>query len=109
MIFQHLSLGFTLAFCNLSLAELRAMDGAVVAQFLETYRGRDKVYRLISYLSQCIAGGLQYFGHRNSAARFEALGGALSTCRVMLRLGDDLAMWQVTKSFGFGSQVRKPN
>ncbi|XP_065193273.1 peroxisomal membrane protein 11C-like [Sycon ciliatum] len=84
------------------------MDGATVAEFLETYRGRDKIYRLISYFSQFVASGLDKLGHTQSASRLESLGSALSACRVVLRLGDDLAMWQVTKAYGLGSQVGHP-
>ena len=82
------------------------MDGATLATFLETYRGRDKVYRIISYLAQFVAGVLHKLGHANASSRLQSLGSAFSSCRVILRLGDDLAMWQVTKSFGLGSGVR---
>lgn len=73
---------------------------------LESYRGRDKVMRTISYAS-CLVGGV-YLGRggKNPAAeKFFKLSSEISACRTVLRLFDDLSMLVYSLSYGFGEKV----
>ncbi|XP_066492163.1 peroxisomal membrane protein 11C [Tiliqua scincoides] len=75
---------------------------------LETYRGRDRVVRTLSYGCQ-LAGGIltrkdptgSAFGHGLLAASAQ-----LSHCRTVLRLFDDLAMLTYSHQYGLGSKEK---
>ena len=72
---------------------------------LESYRGRDKIMRLISYVCTLLGGSIQHTRFIRLAQKFFRVGEALSDCRVVLRLFDDLAMLNYTLNYGFGKQV----
>ena len=76
-----------------------------LVRVLETYRGRDKVMRLISYVCTLLGGSIQHTRFVQVAQKFFRVSDALSECRVVLRLFDDLAMLSYTLSYGLGKQV----
>ena len=75
------------------------------ANVLETYRGREKIMRLIQYASFLASGGLQKFTFESSGAKFRILAEALSECRTVLRLFDDAAMFSYARNYGTGKEV----
>ena len=72
---------------------------------LESYRGRDKIMRLVSYICNLIGGSVQHTRYIHLAQKLFRVGEALSNCRTILRLFDDLAMLTFTLSYGLGKQV----
>lgn len=81
------------------------MDVNELVGFLESYRGRDKVYRLVCYASSLLSSCAQHAGLPTASERLSKLGAALSSCRIVLRLGDDLSMLLVSTSYGLGKSV----
>ena len=71
--------------------------------YLETYRGRDKIIRLLNYSLYIVSGLLKRASGSENALNAGKLAAELSNLRVMLRLLDDLAMLQFTLSYGTGS------
>lgn len=57
-----------------------------IVNLLETYRGRDKVIRL------CCYGAMLLAGKDGKNSRLLRVSAALSDCRVVLRLFDDIPM-----------------
>ncbi|XP_048783566.1 peroxisomal membrane protein 11C [Lagopus muta] len=77
--------------------------GALVAA-LESYRGRDRAVRALSYGCQLAGGALA--GTRSPAEGLPgsllAVSAQLSSCRTVLRLLDDLAMLSHSRAYGLG-------
>ena len=73
------------------------------ASFLESYRGREKIMRLIQYSGYLVSGSL---ANGKLARKFLTVAEAMGECRTVLRLFDDLAMLSWTRNFGLGKQVR---
>lgn len=76
-----------------------------LVRVLESYRGRDKIMRLISYVCTLLGGSIQHTRFIRLAQKLFRVGDALSDCRVVLRLFDDLAMLCYTLNYGLGKQV----
>ena len=74
-------------------------------EILESYRGREKIMRLIQYSSYLISGGLP---QGKLADRFLTVAEAMGECRTILRLFDGFAMFVCTRSFGLGRKVISP-
>lgn len=75
-----------------------------VVSLLESYRGRDKVVRIICYASQLV-GGIISRKTSNSSQLGKSLmlfSAQLSHCRTVLRLFDDLSMAAYSLSYGLG-------
>ncbi|XP_063146729.1 peroxisomal membrane protein 11C isoform X2 [Candoia aspera] len=74
---------------------------------LETYRGRDRVMRTISYGCQ-LAGGIlvtrRQPGEASLGQSLLAVSAQLSHCRTVLRLFDDLAMLSYSCQYGLGNK-----
>lgn len=74
-----------------------------LAEYLESYSGRDKIMRIIYYSAQLAAG-------RSSCAatqdKLNILSDQINSCRTVLRLFDDIPMLYYTLSYGCGRQVR---
>lgn len=75
---------------------------AKILDFLETYRGRDKVLRTLCYTSKCASGLIQNEG---VSARLDSFSGQLSACRATLRLLDDIPMLAYFVEYGLGDKV----
>jgi len=73
-----------------------------VLDFLDTYRGRDKVLRTLCYGSKCMAG---LSSNPELAGRLDNFSGTLSSCRATLRLLDDIPMLAYTAEYGLGDKV----
>ncbi|XP_062816297.1 peroxisomal membrane protein 11C [Anolis carolinensis] len=75
---------------------------------LETYRGRDRVVRTLGYA--CQLGGGALLSRRDSplGRSLLSLSAQLSHCRTVLRLFDDLSMWDYSRQYGLGRQEEDP-
>ncbi|XP_041356548.1 peroxisomal membrane protein 11C-like [Gigantopelta aegis] len=71
-----------------------------VVKLMETYRGRDKVLRILTYTSMFLAGQRT----SPSAQKLRILTKELSGCRATLRLFDDLSMLLNNLKYGIGEQ-----
>ncbi|XP_053742541.1 peroxisomal membrane protein 11C [Synchiropus splendidus] len=88
-------------------------DTECLVRALESYRGRDKVIRTVSYGSQLIGGALSRKPDSDvsslrlgkSLLLFSA---QLSHCRTVLRLFDDLSMLAYSRSYGLGNAEDDP-
>nr|XP_060640844.1 peroxisomal membrane protein 11C [Anolis sagrei ordinatus] len=71
---------------------------------LETYRGRDRVVRALCYACQLGGGTLLSRADSALGRSLLALSAQLSHCRTVLRLFDDLSMWDYSRQYGLGLQ-----
>ena len=78
-----------------------------LASVLETYRGREKIMRLLQYASFLVSGGLQKVSCEATGEKFRIFAEAMSECRTVLRLFDDAAMISFARSYGTGKEVIK--
>lgn len=76
-----------------------------VVRVLESYRGRDRIIRLSTYVGMFVSGDRPAY----MFDRIRAICTDLSGCRVMLRLFDDLSMLMYNLSYGTGSKVNMIN
>ena len=83
------------------------MAAEFTASVLETYRGREKLMRILQYASFLASGGLQQLSRESSGEKFRIFAEAISECRTVLRLFDDAAMFSYARSYGTGKQVGK--
>lgn len=74
---------------------------STLVSFLETYRGRDKVIRLVTYGAMFLGGD----GKTHTQQKWRKLSSEMSGCRVILRLFDDLSMLLYNMSTSFGLKV----
>ncbi|XP_051893794.1 peroxisomal membrane protein 11C [Pristis pectinata] len=77
----------------------------VLASALESYRGRDRLVRVVCYSSRLL-GGLQLAsrnGRPELDRRLLRLSQELSNCRATLRLFDDLSMFLYSREYGLGA------
>ncbi|XP_068948658.1 peroxisomal membrane protein 11C [Petaurus breviceps papuanus] len=73
---------------------------------LESYRGRDRLIRTLSYGCQLIGGLLaeQSSVRSEVGKRLLVISAQLSHCRTVLRLFDDLAMLAYSRQYGLGAK-----
>lgn len=71
-------------------------------KLLQTYSGRDKVIRTVTYLSLMLSGISK---SNENSKKFLTVSLQLSLCRTILRLFDDLPMLSYTLSYGLGRGV----
>lgn len=88
--------------------KMEAVNGRVeilrkFISYLETYRGRDKTIRLLTYGSYIVSGLSKRIRGGDRDFNVGKLAAELSNLRVMLRLFDDLSMLQYSLSYGIGS------
>lgn len=81
------------------------MAAEFLASVLETYRGREKLMRILQYASFLASGGLQKLSRESSGEKFRIFAEAISECRTVLRLFDDAAMFSYARNYGTGKQV----
>ena len=72
-----------------------------LVKVLESYRGKDRVIRLSTYVLMLLGGR----GNTPLQAKFRKISAELGGCRVVLRLFDDLSMLMLNLSKGFGFRV----
>ncbi|KAK6184889.1 hypothetical protein SNE40_007249 [Patella caerulea] len=75
-----------------------------LVKMMETYRGRDRVMRLGTYICMLVGGS----GHSPINTKFSIVSGELNACRTTLRLFDDLAMLAVNMRYGLGKKEKNP-
>ncbi|XP_011922697.1 PREDICTED: peroxisomal membrane protein 11C isoform X2 [Cercocebus atys] len=83
---------------------MASLSGLVSA--LESYRGRDRLIRVLGYCCQLVGGVLveQCPTRSEVGTRLLVVSTQLSHCRTILRLFDDLSMFVYTKQYGLGAQ-----
>ncbi|XP_012271146.1 peroxisomal membrane protein 11C [Orussus abietinus] len=74
---------------------------AIISNYLDTYQGRDKILRTLSYMAKLATGMTR---SDDAATRFKKFGSELSGCRVMLRLLDDIPNLHSAITYGLGAQ-----
>ncbi|XP_029190706.1 peroxisomal membrane protein 11C-like [Acropora muricata] len=73
---------------------------------LETYRGREKIMRILQYASFLASGGLSKVSCGSAGDKFLIFAEAMSECRTVLRLFDDAAMISYARSYGTGKEEK---
>ncbi|XP_003703923.1 peroxisomal biogenesis factor 11c [Megachile rotundata] len=77
------------------------MNFALVSEYLETYEGRDKFLRTLSYMAKLATLGASSKEMEN---KLKIFGSQMSECRVILRLLDDIPMIHYAMSYGWGKE-----
>lgn len=73
-----------------------------ILDFLDTYKGRDKILRTLCYTTKCASGLLE---DDKISKRLDNFSSQLSACRAALRLLDDLPMLAYVVEYGLGEKV----
>lgn len=79
------------------------MNIAVLAEYLDTYDGRDKFLRTLSYAAKFASG---FPKSHATAEKFQIFGSRMSGCRVILRLLDDIPNLHSAITFSWGRKVK---
>lgn len=69
--------------------------------YLETYSGRDKMLRTLSYAAKLLT---VCTSSKSTEKKLKTFGSQMSECRVMLRLLDDLPTLHFVMTYGWGKQ-----
>lgn len=75
---------------------------SLVSDYLSTYQGRDKLLRTLSYAAK-LASGIPY--SEETVEKLKKFGSEMSSCRVILRLLDDIPAWHDALSFDWSKKV----
>jgi len=78
------------------------MDLSLMSNYLETYSGRDKMLRTLSYAAKLLT---VCTSSKSTEKKLKTFGSQMSECRVMLRLLDDLPALHCMMTYGWGKQV----
>lgn len=78
------------------------MNISLISEYLETYQGRDKFLRTLSYMSKFAMLGAS---SNETKKKLQIFSSQLSECRVILRLLDDMPMIHYAMTYGWGKQV----
>lgn len=78
------------------------MDMEILLNYLDTYRGRDKILRTLSYIAKLITVTTT---SKKTEAKLKTFSSKMSECRVILRLLDDLSIFYYARKYGWGKQV----
>lgn len=77
------------------------MDLALISEYLETYQGRDKFLRTLSYAAKLATA---FTSSEQLAHKFKIFGSEMSGCRVILRLLDDIPALHYAMSHNWGKK-----
>lgn len=77
------------------------MNIGLICEFLDTYSGRDKILRTLSYATKLATVGTI---NKETEAKLKIFSSQMSGCRVVLRLMDDLPTLHSAVSYGWGKQ-----
>ncbi|KYN23292.1 PREDICTED: peroxisomal membrane protein 11C [Trachymyrmex cornetzi] len=77
------------------------MDLPLMSNYLETYSGRDKMLRTLSYAAKLLT---VCTSSKSAEKKLKTFGSQMSECRVMLRLLDDLPALHYMMTYGWGKQ-----
>ncbi|XP_015114057.1 peroxisomal membrane protein 11C [Diachasma alloeum] len=73
----------------------------LISEYLESYEGRDKFLRTLSYAAKLAT---VFPKSNDTASKFKYFGSQMSGCRVMLRLLDDIPSLHYALTYGSGRQ-----
>jgi len=73
----------------------------LVSDYLETYSGRDRMLRTLSYTAKLLT---VCTSSKSTEKKLKTFGSKMSECRVMLRLLDDLPTLHCVMTYGWGKQ-----
>lgn len=77
------------------------MNIALISEYLETYQGRDKFLRTLSYMAKFATLGIL---SKEIEEKFKIFSSQMSGCRVILRLLDDIPMIHYVMTYGWGKK-----
>ncbi|KAH0950283.1 hypothetical protein HN011_010596 [Eciton burchellii] len=77
------------------------MDLLFLHDFLETVSGRDKTFKLLSYMAKLLTACTS---SKDTENKLKIFGSKISDCRVMIRLLDDVSVLHDIMSYGWGQQ-----
>ncbi|OAD56228.1 Peroxisomal membrane protein 11C [Eufriesea mexicana] len=77
------------------------MNISLISEYLETYQGRDKFLRTLSYMTKFAMLGAS---SNETKKKLQIFSSQLSECRVILRLLDDMPMIHYAMTYGWGKQ-----
>lgn len=77
------------------------MDLPLVSNYLETYSGRDKMLRTLSYAAKLLT---VCTSSEMTEKKLKTFGSQMSECRVMLRLLDDIPTLNYAMTYGWGKK-----
>lgn len=77
------------------------MDLLLINDYLNTYSGRDKILRTLSYSAKLLT---VCTSSKNTEKKLKTFGSQMSECRVMLRLLDDLPTLHFIMTYGWGKK-----
>jgi peroxin-11C len=78
------------------------MNIASISEYLETYDGRDKFLRTLSYASKLAAG---FSSSHDTSNKLKIFGSKMSGARVILRLFDDIPNIHRARTFRWRQKV----
>lgn len=78
------------------------MNISLISEILETYEGRDKFLKTLSYAAKLATG---FSSSSVTTKKWKLFGSRMSECRVILRLMDDIPILHDTLTYGWGRQV----
>ena len=78
------------------------MNIAVISEYLDSYEGRDKFLRTLSYAAKLASG---FPASNETSNKFKSFGSKMSGARVILRLLDDIPNIHHAMSYGWGHKV----
>nr|XP_012220425.1 PREDICTED: LOW QUALITY PROTEIN: peroxisomal membrane protein 11C [Linepithema humile] len=81
--------------------QILEMDLPLVSDYLETYSGRDKMLRTLSYVAKLLTACTS---SESTEKKLKTFGSKMSECRVMLRLLDDLPTLNYVMTYGWGKK-----
>ncbi|XP_043663916.1 peroxisomal membrane protein 11C [Vespula pensylvanica] len=77
------------------------MDVEILSNYLDTYHGRDKILRTLSYIAKLTTVATT---SKTTEAKLKVFSSKMSECRVILRLLDDLPIFYYARKYGWGKQ-----
>eukprot|EP00794_Sanderia_malayensis_P013992 gene13992-15450_t len=84
----------------------KSSNFAVLAELLETYRGRDKVIRLLSYLLELLCNSARRLNYEKLEKYCSVFATQFTNLRILTRLFDDLAMFKWSYTYGLGRKEK---
>lgn len=78
------------------------MSIAVISEYLDSYEGRDKFLRTLSYAAKLASG---FPSSDDTANKFKSFGSKMSGARVILRLLDDIPNIHCAMNYRWGQKV----
>lgn len=74
-----------------------------MADYLDTYSGRDKMLKVLSYTTKLLTASTS---SKNAQKKLKDIGSEMSEGRMLLRLLDDFSALRSVMKYGWGKEVR---